>query len=187
MTGFSKKILISSLLIVGLFSYSKYNSKHRVMELSDLIFDKEKVDAYIANNFSLLNNDYKNPLFPYKVNYKGKSPLITFGGHSVVDCWALKSDRSFTFFFLLKSDIDVFRSISEVYGQHEAETELEINDQNQSKTYHWEKENISILLKKYRNVEGLGEYKNCNLVIIGNMDYQDIITLPSGMNFHDEE
>lgn len=153
------------------------------MEINEVINGKT-IANFIANKFDSVGASYKNPIFPYKINYKIKNEEVTFSGVPVVDCWALKSNSSFAFFLLIKSSPNLVNAISENYGQHESETEIEINNRPSSPaSYSWEAEKINIILKSFRNFEMDNKYKDCSMVIIGNMSYYEIVSLPPLKSF----
>lgn len=150
----------------------------QVIEINKVI-DSKSIDSFIANKFDSVKASYKNPIFPYKINYKINGSSITFCGITVIECWALKSNNSYAFFLLLENSPHLISIISKNYGQHESETEIEINDRSSSPTsYFWENENVNILLRSFRNVENNIKYKGSSLVIIGNMSYNEIVTFP---------
>lgn len=172
-------IVFAMVLLLGF----NLQSNNQIMEINEAISGKS-IDSFIANKFDSVGASYKNPIFPYKINYKVKGNEVTFCGVPVIDCWALKSNSSYTFFLLVKHSPDLVNAISKNYGQHESETEIEINDRPSSPTsYSWEAEKVNIFLKSFRNVEKDKKYEGCSMVIIGNMSYYEIVSFPPLKSF----
>ena len=149
-----------------------------VMELNNVI-RSNKVDSFIANKLDSVGTSYRNPIFPYKVNFKSRGDSITFCGVPVIDYWALKLDSSYTFFLLVKQSSSLVSLISQIYGRQESEIESEINSQSTSLTsYAWETDSGTILLRSFMNVEMDKKHYGCSLIVIGNMRYIDIVSMP---------
>jgi hypothetical protein len=96
------------------------------MEINENIKNSEDVSEFISKCFVGIDHSYKNPIFPYKINFRSDDLKFTFCGLPVIDCWAFKRDHLFTFFILLKNDSDTMKSISEVYGKPDIESSVEI-------------------------------------------------------------
>lgn len=175
------KIIVIVFALVFLFGFKLQSNQ--VMEINEAISGKS-IDGFITNKFDSVGSSYKNPIFPYKINYKIKDKEVTFCGVPVVDCWALKSNSSYTFFMLIKHSANLVNAISKNYGQHDTETEIEINDRPSSPTsYSWESEKVNIFLRSFRNVEKDKKYEDCLMVIIGNMSYYEIVSFPPLKSF----
>lgn len=68
------------------------------MEINDIIKNEKKINDFIVANFDKMSTQDENPIFPYRVNYIGKSSSFTFCKVPITKLWALKSDSSFSFF-----------------------------------------------------------------------------------------
>jgi hypothetical protein len=148
------------------------------MEINENIGRKEKVEAFIEANFVPVNSYYKNPIFPYKINYRSRDSGITFCSLPIVDCWILKCGTSYTFFMLIRNVPDLVNVISNYYGSHSMESSVEIDDRSLAGTsYFWERGDFSIILSKYLNIERINKYENCRMINIGNMPYKSIVSL----------
>ena len=149
------------------------------MDINDAIKDKS-IDKLIANKFDSIGASDKNPILPYKINYRITAKDASFCGIPVVDCWALALNRCYTIFLLVKQSPNIVKAISQHYGQHESETEIEINDRlSPPISYCWEYHSLTIYLRGYRNLEKDKKYEACVMVIIGNMSYNEIVSFPS--------
>lgn len=149
-----------------------------LMELNDII-NSNKVESFIADKLDSVGSSYRNPIFPYKLNFKSRGDSITFSGIPVIDYWALKSDNLYTFFLLVKQSPGLASLISENHSWQESEIEVVINAQSDSPTsYTWETKHGTILLRSFSNVEMNIQYKDCSLILVGNMRYIDIVHMP---------
>jgi hypothetical protein len=148
------------------------------MEVSENVKNYKDASKFISRCFVEIGPSYKNPIFPYKINFRSDGLRFTFCGLPVIECWAFKQDQSFTFFILLKNGSNIMESISEVYGNHDIESSVEINDNPSiSKSYAWHKKHLNIVLQKYFNIWGTTRFDNCAMATIGNMEYSSIFNL----------
>jgi len=148
------------------------------MEINKYLKTEQDINVLVSEHFLKLDYSYKNPIFPYKINYISKNLKLTFCHIPVIDGWVLKNGHFFTFFILVETDSAIVKSISNVYGNHDTESNVEINDNlNAPITYYWHLKELNIILAKFYNVRQINKYNNCSMIIIGNMDYKSIVQL----------
>lgn len=149
------------------------------MEINENIKDCENASKFISKYFVEIDPSYKNPIFPYKINFRSDDLKFAFCKLPVIECWAFKRDHLFTFFILLKNDSDIMKSISAAYGKPDVESSVEINNNPSiSKSYGWHMKYLNIVQRKYFNVWQTSRYENCAMVTVGNMEYRNVLNFP---------
>lgn len=147
------------------------------MEINDFISQK-KIDLLIRTHFIALNPENNNPIFPYKINFHLQSRRITFCSIPVIDGWGLISKNNYTLFLLLPK-LDLHDAILRTYGRSFNTMEIEIDGRSDpDPMYSWDSSEVKIIIHKYRSLEKRKDYDNCYMVIIGNMNYEDVVLLP---------
>jgi hypothetical protein len=147
------------------------------MDISECIINKECITFCIGNNYELIDSTYKNPIFPYKINYKSKTRKLTYCGNDVIDSWCLQLEDSFTFYFIVKKNSNVLKSIVKKFGTPDAETYVEMNGIPSPTAYHWDEE-VKIILSRYLNPRCISKYNDCFMITFGNMEFSRIVHLP---------
>ena len=180
MIGFKYKTIV---ILSAFFFFSNFRSDHygkKNMEITKIIENEKEIDKFILKNFELVSSSYKSPIFPYKVNFKKKTKATAyFCNLPLVDSWVLKQDSRYTFFLILKNDVELVAEISKKYGKQLIESEFEVNNNYIGDTsYYWEVGHINIVMNKFSNIDKITKYYNCSLIAIGNMNYSEIITVP---------
>ena len=177
MIGFKK--IISIFLIFIVFG-NCYYTNDKGMEINRYLKTEQDINVLVSKHFLKSDYSYINPIFPYKINYSSKNLKLSFCNIPVIESWVLKNGHFFTFFILVENDSIIVKSISNVYGNHDTESNVEINDNpNSPITYYWHLKELNIILRKFYNVRQINKYNNCSMIIIGNMDYKSIVQLGS--------
>lgn len=148
------------------------------MEINDIVRNGNKVNDFINTDFVQMGVQDENPIFPYKINHIGKKSSLTFCELPVIKYWAWKSDSSFSFFLLLDNNEDITNKISIFYGSPESESEVELTTHRRvsnSTSYSWQNGELKVFLGSFSKFK---KYENSQLVVVGNLDYQDIVILP---------
>lgn len=144
-------------------------------EINDVIRGDINIDDFISNNFEPINSFYKNPIAPYKVEYKSTNDSVMFCNHHAVESWAVRSGSLYTFFVILKTAPGILEEISSRFGHQTGETEVEMDNRNiLGTTYYWQKEKANIILQHFSNVQRIKKYSHCSIVVVGNIKYKKL-------------
>lgn len=169
----SSWLLLLTIIFYGCNLGQKINS----MEIKDIINNGDIMD-FIQDKCHPIKQTIDHPIFPYRANFEMGKEKVTFCSLPLVNGWVLRSEKGFAFFVLLDKE-NLVQVISDSYGTHRYVMDLEINDKTDSyKNYCWEQKDLNILLTKFINVKSIEKYDSCSMVVISNMNYRDIVTLP---------
>jgi hypothetical protein len=174
MTGFKFQF---SFCVIIIFLSAHVNKKNK-MELNEIVKNKEQINSFIEKCFEPTSSSYESVIYPFRFNYASKGDSITFCNLNVISSWALMKDSCYTFFLIIKEQSGLIDIISKHYGKHKIESSVEVNSSYFPTSYFWDVGKINIYLRKFRAIKKADKYENCSFVIIGNMNYKDIIILP---------
>src|SRR4051812_40307513 len=136
MIGF-KKIIINIFFLGNFFNST--SGKLPNMEIGKIFESDLKVKKFVHENLKETDSVYRNPIFPYKVNYVLPSrKSISFCKLHVLECWAFVQQDLYTFFLLVKNDSNIINDVSREFGDRTAISEVEINDgRTKFASVHW--------------------------------------------------
>jgi hypothetical protein len=168
-------------LTIGLIVLTLFldcSSKKLSMELNDNIENESKINEFILSHFHKTDNHYKNPIFPYKVEYINSENKFSFCGIPILKSWAFKNGRSFAFYMLVENNFGVIKSIISVYGNHTMESEVQVNDHlDTSRTFYWDFKKYTLILKKHTSENLVAIRENRLIIVFGNVDYKDLFSI----------
>jgi hypothetical protein len=120
-----------------------------------------------------------SPIFPLKVTHVVKYQRLVFCELPIQQTFCLSVDDQYAFFMLVRRSYEVYQKIRTRYGYPEAEISVDIDGSEPSEpNYHWDVHKLIIILSSFHNFARIEEYQNCYMVIVGNMEYRDMISLP---------
>jgi hypothetical protein len=179
LSGQSSVRLVFAICLVGLVGCN-IKPKLQCMDINNVLLGSGGIDEFLQTRCQKLDSSYRNPIYPYNVNYKISDTGVKFANLPLVESWVLKIETSFTFFLMLKDNAaspDLVEVISKYYGSHFMESNVEIGSHfNTGNTFYWRTEKLKIMLERFPNVRTDKKYDNCDMLIIGNMDYLSVFT-----------
>jgi hypothetical protein len=143
------------------------------IEISDFIGRPNDLKSFIDSNFdSVVDDDFRNPMLPYRVDFISRTDSLKFCGMILQQCWVQKIDTLYSFFMIIKQTSDIKNHISGVYGNCNVAASvtaegININDS----LFLWRLGHVNIDQSRYYNVFRDPKFEECDLIIFGNMKF----------------
>jgi hypothetical protein len=165
------------LAIVSIVIYS-YNFKRQSnsMDISDVVGGKSNLDSFIDCNFDKVEYPgFESPIFLSNVNFINKNDSLKFCTMDIQQCWVKRIDTCFAFFIVIKRTNDIRKNISAKYGGYDV-TAWATSEGTPIGTgiFIWRKRQLLIYLESYLNILKTPRYEMCDLIICGNMTFDQI-------------